>query len=280
MHLERPIALPERAYLQDHRFNGRPVLPAVEAVELLAATVQRNLPGCDIYSVRDARFDRFLPLENDPQRALWIELTTHSGRAATAVLTSKRRGQRGIARTFRHAVMQFGGPAMVTTRAGSVAEGQACGFTPPSAERIYTELVPFGASYRNIAEITAMDAAGVRANIIAPDLGAGFVLGNPFVLDAAFHAACIWGQRYADVVAFPVGFDGRRVLRPCTAGRRYVAQVRIRERDAAHLVFDIMIMDRETCCEAIRSVRMRDVSGGRLKAPVWMAVAAGSAAEA
>jgi hypothetical protein len=101
-------------------------------------------------------------------------------------------------------------------------------------------------------------------------------------LDAAFHAACVWGQRYAGVVAFPVGLAKRQIHVPCEPERLYEGQIRVRKRNPQRLVFDIDITDevrgKGRLCEAVRAVVMRDVSGGRLKPPDWLTVAGSGAA--
>jgi hypothetical protein len=272
-----PLEPPAAPYLRDHRFNGRPVLPAVEAMELLAAGVAAEAPSIDRLQIREARFDKFLPLDNAAAISLWCELETEDD-GVVAALRSKRRGKHGIARRLTHAEMRFGGADAGPGRVAKQGAGSTDAPLPPSPERIYTDLVPFGASYRNLSAITRFEREGIRAKIAAPAIKGPFHLGSPFVLDAAFHAACVWGQRYAGVVAFPVGFDRRRILRPCEAGRSYETTIRVRDETPPLLIFDIAIDNRGEICEVVTGVRMRDVSGGRLKPPNWISAGADSGA--
>jgi hypothetical protein len=275
-----PLPLPQRAYLQDHRFDNHPVLPAVEAMELLAGAVATHAPGVDIGIIQEARFDKFLALDPSGEITLWAELAAEAGgsiRAACAIkaaLKSKRRGKRGIARTFTHADMRFGAADKVRPTDDTVAEQRTeattVDFVPPSPQRIYTELVPFGPSYHTIESLTEVGPAGIRARLCAPAIEGALRLGSPFVLDAAFHAACVWGQRFAGLVAFPVGMGERLICHPCEAGHIYEAQIGVRERHPERLVFDIRITLEGRLCEVVRSVLMRDVSGGRLKPPDWL----------
>jgi len=279
-----PLAPPTVPYLEDHCFNGRPVLPAVEAMELLAAAVATKWPAVEAQLVTEARFDKFLPLGTGAEAALWAELEMDSkgGNRVSAALTSRRRGKAGIARTLTHAEMQFGGAGDADTMIEDLdpKPGGRDYFPPPSQDRIYAELVPFGPAYRNLESIAAWGSIGLRADVAAPKLGGPFALGSPFVLDAAFHAACVWGQRHAGMVAFPVGVGRRRILAPCRAGGRYRVDIQVRERDPALLVFDLVIADQETgkTCEVVSGVEMRDVSGGRLKPPGWLAADSGAGA--
>jgi hypothetical protein len=269
-----PLPQPRSAYLQDHRFIDRPVLPAVEAMEMLAGAVEIEDAAIDIGRIREARFDKFLALDPDGEIELWAELATEADGAIGAALKSKRRGSRGIARTLTHASMCFGSSEIDPFAANEAADtgiGEtSVDFDPPRPERIYAELIPFGPRYHNIEALTRVGTAGIRALLRAPERGGPFRLGNPFVLDAAFHAACVWGQRFAGIVAFPVGLGERQIVCPCEAGRLYEAQIALRDRNPERLVFDMDIAFEGRLCEVVRSVVMRDVSGGRLKPPKWL----------
>ncbi|MEA3435174.1 MAG: polyketide synthase dehydratase domain-containing protein, partial [Thermodesulfobacteriota bacterium] len=96
-------------------------------------------------------------------------------------------------------------------------------------------------------------------------------LGSPFPLDAAFHAACTWGQRYPAVVGFPVGFDKRIIIKPTRPGNRYICLILPVNITTDLLVFDIWLYDLNGILfEAVPGVQMRDVSAGRTKPPLWV----------
>jgi hypothetical protein len=279
-----PLDFPAAAHLRDHQFNGRPVLPAVEAMEILAVAAAEALPQIECHRIDKARFDRFLPLVDSASVGLWVELESEADTAVTVTLRSKRRGKQGITRTLTHAAMRLGG---ADDGCGPIDKHEAIDGVEadlegpqPSPERIYAELVPFGPSYRNLSAIIAFGARAIAVKITPPPIEGPFRLGNPFVLDAAFHAACVWAQRYAGVVAFPVGFKRRRILKPCRSGHVYEATIRVRERDPALLVFNITIANQGEICELVTGVGMRDVSGGRLKPPNWIRSGADSDAGA
>ncbi|MDP2644720.1 MAG: polyketide synthase dehydratase domain-containing protein, partial [Desulfobacterales bacterium] len=97
------------------------------------------------------------------------------------------------------------------------------------------------------------------------------ILGSPFHLDAAFHAACVWGQRYEQVVAFPVGFDHRTIYEPTRPGEIYFSRVIAVETSRDLLIFDIWIYNQQgNLCESVGRVHMKDVSAGRMKPPRWI----------
>lgn len=304
-----PVEIPVPDYLMDHCFEGAAVFPAVETLAVTAAVLRENRLPVDIMRIFNARFDRFLPLGGDGKcLTAYVDVAHHENGALTAsFVTRARTGSLGIVRTKEHAVMRFmppGNPCDAecgdTTdwearvnfglslsgerETGRSAYGQTkstAEWVDIASERIYRELVPFGPAYHNIY-LLRVSAAGAVANIRAPGTLAGLncslqnavshTLGSPFPLDAAFHAACVWGQRYAGIVAFPVGLGERRILAPTRPGEQYVAQIKPQRKDASGMLyFDMAIHDKAgTHYEIIADVRMRDVSGGRLNPPEWV----------
>ena len=55
-------------YLHDHHFEGKVVLPAVEALIVLAKVVKINFPQVNIGCLLKARFSRFLSIAPDTRR--------------------------------------------------------------------------------------------------------------------------------------------------------------------------------------------------------------------
>ena len=61
------------------------------------------------------------------------------------------------------------------------------------------------------------------------------------------------------------------IAKPTRAGERYRTQVQLQSRTAEELVYNLRIFDQtEQVRETIRGLRMRDVSGGRIRPPVWI----------
>lgn len=277
----------------DHHFQGRAILPAVEAMQLLAQQALLNHPAIDVCTMRSARFDKFLPLPREQKKiAAFCHLTPLEDGLLRAALSTKVTAKTAkISRTIVHAQLDFGatddkppiGPPSLTAD----LEGDAFQVTP---DCIYAELVPFGAGYRNIAQPLHLTPEGAAATLQTSHLvdeQTTLSLGTPFVLDAAFHAACVWSQRYAGVVAFPVGIEQRFVLRPAKMGETYFARIMPKVPNQSPnqspkqpigqpiLRFDISISDSDGLpCEALCGVLMRDVSGGRLQPPDWIRQAA------
>jgi len=258
---------------------GGAVLPAVEAMHLLAVHAGQFCSGMNGATIRQARFDKFLEIAPAMRElGAYCDMAEHSdGTVAASLLTRMKTGSAGFTRTKVHARVVFppktgAVESLHLPMDSAVTLKDACFHVEP--ERIYAELVPFGPAYRNICQPLKITDKGVLAVIQAPDdpmTGRNNPLGSPFVLDAAFQAACVWGQRFTGVVAFPVGMDQRRVLIPTIAGEDYACRVIPVRIQKALLVFDLWILDADgQTREVALGVQMRDVSGGRVKPPQWV----------
>jgi len=281
-----PIELEIYPYLLDHRFEGKAVLPAVEAMQLLALSTQKHLPDTNIRFIKNAKFDKFFYIEpyttqdtapNTKIIEAFNEIEMNENGSITAKLITKTRSKKAsITRVKEHAVMQFSGgkpdskPFPLDTLSGQIKKG----FYIPS-DKLYNELVPFGPAYHNIKDTLSVSEKGAIANIQAPKQSATnnliMPLGSAFPLDAAFHAACAWGQRYLAVVGFPVGFDKRIVIQPTRPGNSYICLILPVNVTMDLFTFDIWLYDLNGILfEAVYDVQMRDVSAGRMKPPKWV----------
>ena len=261
----------------DHHFQGRAVLPAVEAMQLLAHWVRRFRAGLDVRCMSAAAFDRFLELPTTGGRIeAWCEMQDLAdGGLRAALLTKTRSKSARMTRAKVHAQLDFTPLADIPSPAAldlaSALEGECFSVDP---RPLYEELVPFGPGFQTICRPLRLTAEGALAVIRAPDVADGQTdlhLGSPFVLDGAFHAACVWSQRFAGMMAFPVGIDRRLLVAPTRPGDTYVSRVFPVRTESALLTFDIWILDTDgRLFERLEGVRMRDVSGGKVHPPDWI----------
>lgn len=268
------VSIHNPGYMADHVFQGKPVLPAVEAMEVLARQARQIIPENQITTIVNARFDKFLFVDPDREEiSAVVEFeSTDTGDLNTSLLTRTTSPKLGITRTKIHATATFlkinPAPVPLHMDVAALPEGI---LTPVSSVDIYRELVPFGPAYQNLIEKIWLSPDGVLATIRCPKEDTiNFRLGSPFTLDAAFHAACVWAQYYQKIVAFPVGIDKRQVISPTQPNQCYFARIFPRKTDSDLLEFDVWLFNEDgEVCEFVRGVQMRDVSGGRLKPPDW-----------
>jgi len=268
-----PITVQPPPFFRDHHVQDRPVFPAVEAMEQLAADTCGRFPETDGRRLSDLRFDRFLHLDEPTPVAAFNRVGKNDDGSMHAVLTTRIQSKKtGIGRSLEHASLTVGqARPMDKTLSLDVAASLVGICTAVEPERIYADMVPFGPAYRNIRSDLLLSANGALARVGSPqppDPRGDLYLGSPYVLDAAFHVACVWCQRYLDNVAFPVSIDQRTVFRPTRLEAVYTARIVPVRTDKEPFVFDIFIYDDEAgLCESAIGVGMHDVSGGRTRPP-------------
>jgi hypothetical protein len=258
-------------WFRDHCFNDRVILPAVEAIRLLAAAVQVRHPAVNVQAMEEAKFNKFLEIPPD-QDAIDIRIDVCAmadGRVQARLLTRKQ--LKTMTRLTGHCELLFGGGE----EAGPGPEQPVRDTNPAvevSAERIYRELVPFGPTYRTLRGQVHLGQDWALGRLHTPDLPVSFPpIGSPFSLDGAMHAACVHGQRIVDFVPFPVGFATRIIALPTLPDEKYLVKADLRSLAADELVYDMLILDRsDRIRETILGLRMRDVTGGRIKPPAWI----------
>ncbi len=268
-----PLTITLKPWYQDHRFGGRAVLPAVEAMLFLAARAVDLHPEVDIRRMEDGRFAKFL--EIPPETATLPVIIGcealkdgRDGRVQATLLSRIR--FKTMSRVKEHATLIFPPAAPDSPPAPDIS------FTPPttavkqiSTEQVYRRLVPFGPQYQTLQKTLYLTDTMAWGKVKAPSLPADSIqaiIGSPFPLDGALHAACVLGQQTVDFVPFPVGFDRRVVTRPTQAGSCYHTRVILTCRTEDELLFDLDIFDQSgQVYETVTGVRMRDVSGALKK---------------
>ena len=271
------LAIPVQPWFADHCFNGKAVLPAVETMLLLAAEVAAAHPEIDLRVMTNVRFSRFLeiPAESSSVEAL-LECRKNEDGSVHAKLLSRRQSK-AMTRLQEHGEILFL-PAGKNDPPSAewLAEPPAAPEIMIPAEQVYRELVPFGPSYHTLQETVQLCGQIAWGRLKAPNFSHApdrvrDLVGSPFPLDGAFHAACVLGQRAADFVPFPVGFDRRIINRPTLPGGNYRTRVQLLSQTNDELLFDLQIFDDQgQIFESVTGIRMRDVSGGTIKPPEWL----------
>jgi Polyketide synthase dehydratase len=283
-----PLVISVPAYLRDHYIGDRVVLPAVEALQIVARSRPDDLDG---HSCRQERAFFHHPLTIDPGATEIPAVHEHvryaDGRCLSRLTTLRSGRQIKFTRRMEHLSVWFvpAGREVAGCGAGREAwcetaspsdPGDAVPHVGPtfrvSADRLYDELVPFGPAYRNVRGDVFLTETCVSATVSGGDFPeAAGPLGSPFPLDAAMHAACAWGQRYRNRVVFPVGFNRREILSPTRAGETYLCRITPLPDEGAVLCFDVRLHDlQRRPVETIRGLKMRDIFGGKRTPPVWV----------
>jgi hypothetical protein len=273
-----PVNITVHPHLTDHHIEGQAILPAVEAMQTLAESVKTFKPDVDVVCLTDARFDKFLYIQPDRKHiTAFNDIAVYeNGNISSRLITKTKSPKTPITRVKEHASVCF---------SENIQERQRLPLDPAPvlggiisdipSERIYSDLVPFGPAYHNLQNSLHISEDGAIANIRTPittdDHDISELLGSPFTLDAAFHAACVWGQRFAGFTAFPVAFKKRMIFNRTRPGETYVSHAIPVKTESDLLVFDVRIYSTDgVLFEAVSGIQMRDVTAGRMTPPQWI----------
>ena len=264
--------LPDLPEWADHTIQGKATVPAVLLLDLLVrhtAEPADQDPKPSPLVMRDAVFPRFLPADEVERCAFEISSEERPGGTATvatrATLTSRIALAGGISRTRTHAAVTFGG------QSATLPAPQVAGDFELSADRVYAELIPFGPRYRNLRGAIQLGHSGGTAWVGSPHpaFSEPSRAGCPYLFDSAMHLACLWGQRYAGVVAYPTGFSARVIASPLAHGQRRCV-VAPRSVEPMKLTFDLWLADEDhRVCDAIVGLAMAPLVRGS-KPPAWI----------
>jgi hypothetical protein len=263
-------------YLRDHHLEGKVILPAVESLIVLAKAVKSNYPQMELNCLLNASFSRFLTISPDTLNLPVIvdmKNSDDSGSIKAFLSTSIKSKTGDIRRTVEHACVAFvaeDSSGLLPNPSLEVNKpGRSC-FSVPSTD-VYSELVTFGKAYQNIIGDLSISAESAHTVVSGGNYEADEdLLGSPFPLDAVLHMACVWGQRFAGIVSFPVGFEKRIIYQKTKKGENYVGHVVPVSINKNMLIFDAWIYKDGVICESISGIQMKDVSEGSLTPPQWI----------
>lgn len=260
--------------MMDHHSRGQVLLPAVEAMEILATEVQGCVPGTDISVISNANFDRFIAIEQgEAEIEARTTLRVYEDETVRAVLSTRTVTKSGIIRVKEHITMTFGPPqqSLELQPVDRLSGLHGVAFDIAASD-IYRDLVPFGPAFQNLTGTLYITPSGALGSIQGGAAeNSNWPLGSPFPMDAAFHAACAWGQRYHGLVGFPVALGYRKIFQLTSVGGIYYCRVFPVSFEKGIMTYDIYIYDEQgVVYEQVLGVVMKDVSAGKLVPPEWV----------
>jgi hypothetical protein len=261
----RILTLGRDLYLDDHRIDGRPVLPFAVATELMAEAAAAGWPGWEVVAVRDVRLLKGVSVEGTgvPLRVS-ARPRAELGRVDEGpVLDLTIASGPDFRLAHYRATVEMGrDPGSVRGRwAAEVAVGAAralegAGAFPMDVEEAYRSWLFHGPMFRGIVSIESIGPGGARAVLRPSDprdcLGgepAGDWLFDPVLVDSALQMQVLWARLHWDVTLLPHGVGEFRRFGPLRAGStgsprdiRYELRVRPESRapmsHADHLFYD------------------------------------------
>lgn len=276
-----PLQFEPMPHHGDHRFMETPVMAAAETMLFITNACCPMNTVTDPVCMTDAVFLKFIPIaeitpkpESGRTVSFTIEITPQPDQSLQVALVALTHSRKlGLTRSKTHLELSLTHHKIPENARPSGSPKKA--LCEVSADRIYNDLIRFGPAFQNLHKklrigqrrIDGVVWSGGKAIVNRlPD-----VLGSPFPFDAAMQAACVWGQFFQGIVAFPEGFAQRIIYQKTRPETHYRIRLALRKADADQFLCDGWIMTSEgAVCEAFYGLSMRDLSRGRLKVPSWV----------
>jgi NAD(P)-dependent dehydrogenase (short-subunit alcohol dehydrogenase family) len=194
-------------FLDDHRIDGKVVVPWAVAVELMAQTVQTVWPQWHIRETQNPQQLRGMIIEEESTLLVQVTVThqeeTQAHLAKAVISSSGRTGLPYYSASF----LLAGGPVAPAPCPSLTAA------TPAElANKVfYREHLFHGCSFRLLRLVTGLDKSGVDATIIPSAKGLPWLANcwifHPGVLDTVMQIGSFWTQTILNSFALPVRAD-------------------------------------------------------------------------
>jgi acyl transferase domain-containing protein/NAD(P)-dependent dehydrogenase (short-subunit alcohol dehydrogenase family) len=201
-------------FLGDHRLNGKPVLPAAFAMELMAEAVMRHWPDLEVCRLKEVGVLKGLVLKNGPQtiRVEAKEIASSAadppGKTVQVRITEAQPG----GRPYYQATVELS-KEVPTPPSFDPVPYRAMRRFPASVEEAYSRWLFHGPSLQCISRIEGINEEGIIATVVpsipekclADFPGGGWVI-DPVVVDSGFQLAILWARVQYDFTPLPSRF--------------------------------------------------------------------------
>jgi acyl transferase domain-containing protein/NAD(P)H-dependent flavin oxidoreductase YrpB (nitropropane dioxygenase family)/NAD(P)-dependent dehydrogenase (short-subunit alcohol dehydrogenase family) len=240
-HTSYTLDLARDLYLDDHRIDGRPVLPFAVAMELMAQAAVAASPGRSIAGLREIRLFDGVALDDDRPRAVDIDATPSDGDELVVTIAPPEGGRPHY--RSRVQVRDATGAQANAPVNGQVAPNGRTVPTPmvgapqfpmPIADA-YRELLFHGPLFQAIEAIDAIDERGASA-LLRPSEAGRCVAGadglrwllDPVLLDSALQVQVLWARLQWEVTLLPAEIGSYTWLGELPEGAPVRHELRIR----------------------------------------------------
>jgi NAD(P)-dependent dehydrogenase (short-subunit alcohol dehydrogenase family) len=198
--------------LDDHRIEGRPVVPFAYALELVCEAAGELLPGAVVGGVDQVRLATGIALAGGRASVRVDAHRSADGRVAVVVS-----GTEPPARQHYSAVVRVAERAL-DTLARPQPDPLLTGGPEPGVREAYEDLLFHGPSFQGIEELrlgpngaTAVLRTASPDTLVDVAAGASWLL-DPLVIDSALQLQVVWARLNWDVTLLPTGLDRVDVL--------------------------------------------------------------------
>ncbi len=223
-------------YLNDHTFDGVPVMPMAISVELMCEAASSLYPGWVVTSVSDMEIPAGIVFESQT-KDLVVGVEVESITSTAIQLKAAVCTQGKFRRSHFKARIELA-PSLVPVSSIELPIKLPQIFAlpeftqkqePPSAIEVYKRIMFHGPLFQGISAVTGIGLNFVVGELspkpvqefLAQSNGDNWVI-DPALLDSAMQLAGVWGRQFLDVTLLPAGFKSIRILGQLTEPRYQV----------------------------------------------------------
>lgn len=202
----------QHLYLDEHMLDGKQVLPAAVALEMLAEAGRMLWPGWQVAEVREHKLMKGVEMESKPRQLRILILPPPYGSSEGFEVTAQLQSELAPGKMLTHyrAVLRLAQdlPEALPAERTRHAEKSL------TVAKAYDEWLFHGLRFRVIEKIEGLsrNGAGARVRASAPQrwlrgcaADAAWVF-DPALLDAAAQMAWLWSRAFRDEAALPARF--------------------------------------------------------------------------
>jgi len=235
-------------YLRDHRMDGKPVLPAAMAMELMAEVAARARPEFEVAEISDFRVLKGIVIQNTTKSVGIVAKSRYNSpelqRMDVTILSIDNPGKVHYSATVELAR---------TLRASNVLSPQSIKERRPfpmTVQEAYHKWLFHGPMLQGIREIQGVGIDGIQARLTPSyphqclsDISEGSWLIDPVIIDSGFQLVVIWARMYWDMTPLPSQCKFYR-RQGHLAGKEIGCQISILPSSRGNIIhFDISFFD-------------------------------------
>jgi len=251
------INVNQHRYLDDHKFDGIPVMPMAVALEIMTEAAKSVYPDRHIVQVSNLDIPAGIVFHSD-QKEFLVEVKPERGQDGLVTVTLLSAGS--INKPHFKCKIELASapnavPAQWTTPGDSEIPGVigTCSTMPcikelPQPDDVYGKWLFHGPMFQGIKQIDFLAEDGIEGCVTGSNpkdcvTNADSSRWNidPVLLDSAMQLAGIWARHYRDVTVLPTGFKALHFFGPIPM--RATAQIFLNPAMATELLCDLAVYD-------------------------------------
>ncbi|HJU08834.1 MAG TPA: SDR family NAD(P)-dependent oxidoreductase [Rhodanobacteraceae bacterium] len=238
-------------YLDEHMLDGKQVLPAAAALEMLAEAGRMLWPGWQVAEVREHKLMKGVEMDSKPRRLRILILPPPYGSSEGFEVTAQLQSEFAPGKMLTHyrAVLRLAQelPEPVPAERSRHAEKSL------TVTKAYDEWLFHGRRFRVIEKIEGLsrNGAGARVRVSHPPqwlsscaADAAWVF-DPALLDAAAQMAWLWSRAFRDEAALPARFGRVVRYRARCPERMHMEYERIESTDPSLIRANVTFFDEQ-----------------------------------